>query len=163
MVRTAFWRTYPPNTNYGHLGPTSPIHKGPILDLQWSLTSPHLYTVSADGTLAFIDVTTGERVRRLRAHHGVVNSLDRALTGGTELIATAGDDGYVRIWDVEEEGRDAVQEWQIGCPVTAVCWSKDASQVFAAALDNEIHVSDNCSFFYDRRMGSLTRNCVSGI
>jgi len=138
----SFWRTYPPNTNYGHLGPTSPVHKGPILDLQWSLTSPHLYTVSADGTLAFINVTTGERVRRLRAHHGVVNSLDRTLTGGTELIATAGDDGYVRIWDVEEESRDAVQEWQIGCPVTAVCWSKDASQIFAAALDNEIHVYD---------------------
>lgn len=98
--------------------------------------------MSADGTLAFINVTTGERVRRLRAHRGVINSLDRALTGGTELIVTAGDDGYVRVWDVEEESRDAVQEWEIGCPVTAVCWSVDASQIFAAALDNEIHVSN---------------------
>ncbi|CAE6440317.1 unnamed protein product [Rhizoctonia solani] len=138
----SFWRTYPPNTNYGHLGPSSPIHKGPILDLQWSLNSPHIYTVSADGTLAFINVTTGERIRRLRAHRGVINALDRALTGGTELIATAGDDGFVRVWDVEEEGRDAVQEWEIGCPVTAICWSADASQLFAGALDNEIHVYD---------------------
>lgn len=132
----SLWRTYPPNSNYG-LVPS--LHKAAILDLQWSLVSPNIYTVSADHSLGTVDVTTGVRTRRIRgAHAGVINSIDRIVAGGTELIATGGDDNVVRVWDADH--KDPVAEWELGCPVTAVCWSADGSQVYAGAVDNAVHV-----------------------
>ena len=138
----ALWRTYPPNTNYGLL---SSHHKAPILDLQWSLFSPQLYTVSADQTLCFTDVTTGKRTRKIRAHRGIINALDRTMAGGAgiELLATASDDGTVRIWEGGEEGtKNSVAVFEFGCPVTSVAWSADGQNLYIGALDNEIHVYD---------------------
>ena len=137
---SALWRTYPPNTNYGLL---STIHKAPVLDLQWSLFSPLLYTVSADHTLAYTDLTTGQRVRRLRAHREIINSIDRTLAGGAgvELLASASDDGTVRVWEGgDEAGKDPVAVFELGCPATCVAWSADGATIYAGGLDNLIHV-----------------------
>ncbi|KDQ15481.1 hypothetical protein BOTBODRAFT_54751 [Botryobasidium botryosum FD-172 SS1] len=133
----SLWRTYPPNVNYGQI---VNLHKTAITDLQWSLNSPTIYTVSADHTLSQADVTTGTRTRRIRAHGGVINTIDRVLAGGTELLVTGADDGFIRIWEAGE--KEPVQQWKVGCPVTAACWSADGSQVFVGALDNEVHVYD---------------------
>ncbi|KII94704.1 hypothetical protein PLICRDRAFT_148813 [Plicaturopsis crispa FD-325 SS-3] len=138
----SLWRTYPPNTNYGLL---SNIAKAPILDLQWSLLEPSIYIVSADHTLSTIDVTTGQRTRKIRAHRGIINALDRTLAGGAgvELIATGSDDGTVKVWEGgEDAGKEAVAVFEVGCPVTCVAWSKDGATLYAGALDNEIHVYD---------------------
>jgi Prp8 binding protein len=141
MYCVALWKTYPPNANYGLL---STVHKAPILDLRWSLSSPLLYTVSADHTLAYTDLSTGQRVRRLRAHREVINSVDTTLASGAgvELVATASDDGTVRVWEGGDEGtKESVAVFEVGCPVTSVAWSADGATIYAAALDNEIHVS----------------------
>jgi WD40 repeat protein len=145
----ALWRTYPPNTNYGLL---STIHKAPVLDLHWSLFSPLLYSVSADHTLAYTDLTTGQRVRKLRAHREIINSLDRTLAGGAgvELLASASDDGTVRVWEGgDEAGKDPVAVFELGCPVTCVAWSADGATIYAGALDNGIHVGSPPLFLCD--------------
>ncbi|KAH9947217.1 WD40 repeat-like protein [Amylocystis lapponica] len=138
----SLWRTYSPNANYGLL---PNIHKAPILDLQWSLFSPLLYTVSADQTLNVMDLTTGQRVRKLRGHRGIINSLDRTMAGGAgvELLVTGADDGTVRVWEGGDEGpKQPISMFELGCPVTSVCWSADGANIYAGALDNEIHVLD---------------------
>jgi hypothetical protein len=65
-----------------------------IIDLQWSLCSPH--SVATDCTFTITDVTTGECVRRIQAHREIINAVDRSLAAGggmgTELVATASDD-----------------------------------------------------------------------
>lgn len=143
----SLWRTYPPNSNYGIL---PALHKAAILDLQWSLLSSNIYTVSADKILATTDVTTGQSVRRTRnAHAGVINALDRVVAGGTELLATAADDNLVRIW--ESDSKTTVDEWDVGSPVTSVCWSADGAQIYAGAVDNAIHVSVSLLDFQTRR------------
>ena len=139
-ISSALWRTYAPNTNYGLI---SNLHKAPILDLQWSLASQVLYTVSADHTLSVTDLTTGQRVRKLHAHRGIINSLDRTLAGGAgvELVVTGADDGTIRVWEGGDEGpKHPVSVYELGCPITSVCWSADGSSIYAGALDNEIHV-----------------------
>ncbi|KAH8834535.1 WD40-repeat-containing domain protein [Flagelloscypha sp. PMI_526] len=138
----SFWRTYPPNSNYGLL---PNMAKAAILDLQWSLCSPLLYTVSADHTLVYTDVNTGQRVRKIRAHKEIVNAVDRTMAGGsgTELVATAADDGTVKVWEGGDEGtKIPVATFDVGSPATAVCWSADGASVYVGALDNEIHVFD---------------------
>lgn len=70
----------------------------------------------------------------------MINSLDRVIAGGSELLASGGDDNYVRIWDAAGK-KEAVVEWNVGCPVTAVCWSADGAQVYVGAVDNAVHVS----------------------
>ncbi|KAG6839388.1 hypothetical protein C0991_003093 [Blastosporella zonata] len=134
------WRTYPPNTNYGLI---SSLTKAPILDLQWSLSSPVLYTVSADHLLSTVDLTTGQRLRKIRAHREIINTIDRTFAAGTELLATGSDDGTVKIWEGgEDAGKQAVATFELNCPVTSVCWSADGANVYIGALDNEIHVYD---------------------
>ncbi|PFH50425.1 hypothetical protein AMATHDRAFT_193270 [Amanita thiersii Skay4041] len=140
----SFWRTYPPNTNYGLL---SSHAKAPILDLQWSLCSPQLFSVAADHTLSYTDVTTGQRIRKIRAHREIINALDRSLAAGgsmgTELVATASDDGTVKVWDAGEDcTKIPVAQFTVGCPATSVCWSADGANLYVGALDNEIHVYD---------------------
>ncbi|KZT36669.1 WD40 repeat-like protein [Sistotremastrum suecicum HHB10207 ss-3] len=151
----SLWRTYPPTTNYGFL---TNVHKTAITDLQWSLTSSQLYTVGADGLLIMTDLTTGTRSRKIRAHRGVINSLDRTIAGaaGVELLATGGDDGFLKIWEESDEGKKApVATYDFGCPVTSVCWSADGTHVFVGALDNEIHI-------FDLRKGELWKESLGG-
>lgn len=87
---------------------------------------------------------TGQRAKRLRGHTGIINAISRTASGtaGAELLATAADDGTVRVWEGGEEGEKyPVAEWEIGCPVTAVAWGNDGNTVYIGALDNLIHVS----------------------
>lgn len=136
----ALWRTYPPNTNYALL---SSLAKAPILDLQWSLISPIIYTVAADHTLTLTNITTGQRIRKIRAHHEIINALDRTVAGGagTELVATGSDDGFVKVWEGGEDGgKQPIASFEVGCPVTSVCWGADGTNLYVGAVDNEIHV-----------------------
>jgi len=91
------------------------------------------------------DVTTGQRVRKIRAHREIVNTLDRTIAGsGTELLATGSDDGTVKIWEGgDEASKQAVATFEIGCPVTSVCWNKEGNAVYVGAIDNEVHVCLN--------------------
>jgi Prp8 binding protein len=109
--------------------------------------------VSADHTLTVTDVTTGEKLRRIRAHREIINTVDRTMAGGSgiELVATGSDDGTVKIWEGGDEAKKhPVASFAIGCPVTAVCWSADGNNVYIGAIDNEIHVSSApfCSRVY---------------
>lgn len=152
LYLTALWRTYAPNTNYGLL---SSHAKAPITDLQWSLSSQTIYTVAADHTLSITDVTTGERIRKIKAHREIINSVDRTMASGSgiELVATGSDDGTVKIWEGgEDANKTPVATLEVGCPVTAVCWSADGANVYAGAIDNEIHVSVFLSLRFFCRM-----------
>jgi Prp8 binding protein len=88
-------------------------------------------------------VTTGQRIRKIRAHREIVNSLDRTMgTGsGIELLATGSDDCTVKIWEGgDEAGKQPVATFDVGCPVTSVCWGLDGNSVYIGAIDNEVHV-----------------------
>jgi WD40 repeat protein len=95
------------------------------------------------------DVTTGQKTRKIRAHREIINSIDRTMASGsgTELLATGSDDGTVKIWEGgEDAGKQAVATFEVGCPVTSVCWSADGNSVYIGAIDNEVHVRPHVQF-----------------
>jgi len=91
------------------------------------------------------DVTTGQRTRKIRAHREIINSIDRTMASGsgTELLATASDDGTVKIWEGgPDAGKVPVSTLEIGCPATGVCWGADGNTIYVGAIDNEVHVRE---------------------
>ncbi|GAA5836778.1 hypothetical protein JCM11251_005785 [Rhodosporidiobolus azoricus] len=128
------WKTYGDCANYGILR----TGKGTPTSLAW--TSPTtLLAGSSDHTLFLFDLKTGEVVRRFRGHGAVVNAVDVQRGGaGRGLIASASDDGTVRVWS--QDAKEEIEVVELGYPITAVKWSEDGQSLFLGGLDNDIHV-----------------------
>jgi len=111
-----------------------------------------------------MDLDTGKRVKKISAHREIINALDRSMSGGsgTERIATASDDGTVKIWEGGEDARKEAQTTlKVGCPVTSVCWSADGNTIYAGAIDNEVHV--RCTYFSFRKGYSSSYSLTTDI
>lgn len=138
-IATALWQTYGENKNVGILAG----HSKAVTSLCWSnsapSSSPRLISSSADGTLIVWDASTGAKLRRLRGHKGIVNSVS-CTRGGREILVSGGDDGRVLLWDPYE--RTPLDVLDIGYPVTAVAFSDDGGQIYVGGLDNDVHVYD---------------------
>ncbi|GAA5979673.1 hypothetical protein JCM10908_003006 [Rhodotorula pacifica] len=128
------WRVYGDCQNYGVLR----LGKGTPTSIAY--TSPTtLIAGSSDHTVFLFDLKTGEVLRRFRGHKGVVNSVDVQRGGaGRGLIASASDDGTVRVWS--EDAKEELEVVELGYPITAVKWSEDGQSLFIGGLDNDVHV-----------------------
>ena len=132
------WRVYGDGerANFGVLKGQN----GAVTTLAWpSQGSPHLFAGSTDRTVATFDTTSGAIVRRHRGHRGIVNCVDVTRGGRRELVASASDDGLIKIWDIDS--KEAIDEVELGYPVTAIKWSEDGQQLYIGGIDNDIHVS----------------------
>ncbi|KAL2915674.1 hypothetical protein HK105_204859 [Polyrhizophydium stewartii] len=114
-------------------------HTGPIVQVQWSRDSARLFSASADASVAMWDAETGERVRRLKGHTGVVNSCS-ASRRGPELLASAADDSALLIWDLRQKA--PVKTFKGMVPLTAVAFSLDGGTVLAGGIDGDIKAWD---------------------
>lgn len=81
----------------------------------------------------------GIKLRRFRAHTGIINSVSTTRSG-RNLAVSGGDDGLVCIWDLNQ--KDPLDLIEVGYPVTAVEFAADNSKVFVGGLDNDVHVSE---------------------
>lgn len=86
-------------------------------------SSSTLVAGCTDHTLFLFDLKTGEAVRRFRGHKGIVNSVDVQRGGlGRGLIASASDDGTVRVWS--EDAKEEIEVVELGYPITAVSFAR---------------------------------------
>lgn len=66
-------------------------------------------TASADGTARVWQAEDGALLTELRGHPGAVRFAGFGLgrtTGGGTMVVTAGDHGFIRLWDFHREERD---------------------------------------------------------
>jgi len=114
-------------------------HTGPILQLTFSEDGDTIFTASTDKTVGVFDTMTGQRIKRMKGHLGMVNSVAVARDD-RPLVVSGGDDCHVRVWDRRQ--RQAVHNLNSEYQVTAVSFNNDATQVISGGLDNDIKIWD---------------------
>eukprot|EP00088_Acartia_fossae_P001565 TRINITY_DN1060_c0_g1_i1.p1 TRINITY_DN1060_c0_g1~~TRINITY_DN1060_c0_g1_i1.p1 ORF type:complete len:348 (-),score=60.46 TRINITY_DN1060_c0_g1_i1:445-1488(-) len=120
-------------------------HSGPIIQLCFSDDGDTIYTASTDKTVGLFDTMTGQRIKRLKGHTGIVNSVDVARDD-RPLIVSGGDDCHVRVWDRRQ--RLPVHNLNNEYQVTAVTFTNDGKQVVSGGIDNDLKI-------WDLRTGSV--------
>lgn len=117
-------------------------HKNAILDVKWTVDSEYVVTASADKTIGYYESYTGNRVKRLQGHEGIVNAVDTSRAN-SKIIASASDDKSVRLWDARLSSKNQ----QVGLleheyARTAVSFGLDGNMVYTAGIDNTITAWD---------------------
>eukprot|EP01135_Chromosphaera_perkinsii_P002720 Nk52_evm88s226 gene=Nk52_evmTU88s226 len=114
-------------------------HKGAVIEVDWTSDSKRVISASADKTVGVYDVESGQRIKKLKGHEQIVNSC-RAARGGSSLVASASDDGFVRVWDLRNP--KVVKAFNHGYQVTACCFDESTGKVFAGGIDNVVRAWD---------------------
>lgn len=129
------WRTYGDCQNYGHLTG----HRGAILSLHWSRASTHIFSASADTTLASWDLETGLRIRKHEGHTEIVNTL-AVSPRGEEILLSGSDDGCIGIWDARV--KRAVDFIETDFPITAIAVAEAGNEFYTGGIDCDVKVFD---------------------
>jgi len=126
-------------------------HKNAVTEVCWSRDNMYafiqyhtnrpssLYSSSVDKTVAVWDAASGERIKQLKGHGGIVNAVSTNRTG-SPLIASASDDGFIKVWDPRE--KRPVANLGMEFPMTAVDFSHDGTLVFGGGVDNVVRAWD---------------------
>ncbi|VDL62249.1 unnamed protein product [Hymenolepis diminuta] len=125
------WETYGECDNVAVM----PGHGGAILDLAVSTDGELLYSASSDKTVAIWDLNVCQRVKKIRGHQNIVNSVDIARRG-PQMIVSGSDDGTVRLWDRRQ--KTEVQNFQNTYQVLSVTFNDTAEMIFSGGIDNII-------------------------
>ncbi|KAI0464921.1 hypothetical protein LJB42_000136 [Komagataella kurtzmanii] len=108
-------------------------HKNGITSLMWSSDDSHLYSSSADSTLALWDLETGKKLLKFQGHKSIVNQLDL-----DSQMASVGDDGKCLIWD--PRSKHPVASIETNYPLTSVVVTDN--RVYFSGIDPTIHAYD---------------------
>jgi len=137
-------------------------HDATILDLKFNTDGSAIFTASVDKTVGMFDTETGERVKRMKGHKGIVNACSVSRRGD-QLVASASDDCTVKIWDTRR--RHAVKTLQLNYQVTAVCFDDTAQNIVTAGIDNDVRLwsinSDKAPIAMYGHKDTITDLCLS--
>lgn len=114
-------------------------HNNAVLEIAWNNDGSQLYSASADKSGSIWDIETGRRIKRIKEHTSIVNSI-ACNRKGAPILLTGSDDGTAKLWDPRQ--RTSVFTYERGTPVTAVALAQDANTVFVGGIDNEVAVFD---------------------
>ncbi|KNC86019.1 U5 small nuclear ribonucleoprotein [Sphaeroforma arctica JP610] len=113
-------------------------HTNAVMQVDFASGGGELLSCSADKFLALWNVSTGERIKKIRGHTAVVNSCCPSRVG--TLACSGSDDGTVKLWDFRE--KKAVATLSNRYQVTGVCFSADAQRIYSGSIENTIKCWD---------------------
>jgi WD40 repeat protein len=121
-------------------------HDGPVDNAAFSSDGSRIVTGSVDGTVRVWDAESGDELRVLRCHEGILSA---ALSTDGRQVATAyGDvttgEGSAQIWDVESGTELHVLRGHDGI-VWSAAFSPDGSRVVTASRDGTARIWDAMS------------------
>jgi WD40 repeat protein len=73
-----------------------------VFEVEFIPESDLILTSDFEGTISLWNTTTAQRVSRTQCHAQYIPSLD--LSSDLSILATAGNDGSVKLWPLEDEG-----------------------------------------------------------
>jgi Prp8 binding protein len=129
------WNVYGECENWAVM----PGHGGVIMEIKFNYDGTELMSCSTDKTICIWDLTSCERVKRLKGHSSFVNSIDVSKKD-SRLICSGSDDATVKVWDRRKKGH--VFDFDSKFPVLSVAFNENGDQIFSSGIDNEIKVWD---------------------
>jgi WD40 repeat protein len=117
-------------------------HTGRIFDLVFSPDGKFLASGGRDGTVILRNAKTWERVELAPIERDSGGVLCVAFDGGSRLLAAAGADGVIRIWDVRS-GKSALETpIKLTGMIHSIALSPNGKRLAAAGAQQSIHLFD---------------------
>lgn len=110
-----------------------------VLSVAWSPDGRWIASTGDRGTVTIWDAVSGQQVRTLVGHQGLVNSIAWSRDG--QRLLTAGDDGTARIWEATD-GRELRPLPILGGKVFAAAWKPDGRAVVTAVENGTAQIWD---------------------
>eukprot|EP00347_Sterkiella_histriomuscorum_P007142 403350108 len=161
-----FWDVFDPECkNFGVLKG----HSNAILDLVWGQDNTRVYTASSDRQIFVWDTEDFQRVRKLKGHTAVVNSVDCQKIG-SEILVSGSDDYSVKLWDARV--RNHISSYELNYQITSVCHtdtvtgislSKNGNFLVSNSMDNTVKVWDIRPYIQDNDDSKRCQNTLFGI
>ncbi|XP_021752836.1 protein NEDD1-like [Chenopodium quinoa] len=119
-------------------------HTGSISSAMYNCKDEHLASISTNGDLLVHNLASGSRAAELKDPHGqMLRVLDYSRVS-RHLLATAGDDGSVHLWDTT--GRSPKVSWlkQHSAPTAGLSFSPSNDKMIATVgLDKKLYTFDS--------------------
>lgn len=115
------------------------------MDARSSCDSSHIASGGLDKCIFLWDVSTGQVVKRYRAHHGFINCVQ--FNEESTVILSGSIDCSVKTWDCKSRSKDPIQEFkEAKDSITSITVSN--YEIITSSLDGKVRR-------YDLRNGKL--------
>ncbi|CAH2355086.1 putative pre-mRNA-splicing factor Cwf17p [[Candida] railenensis] len=106
-------------------------HKSAVTSIRWFWDNSVIASSSADATVGFWDVETGQRIRKCVGHELCVNEV--SISKQSDLVLSVSDDGWTCIWDKRE--KHATIEIETEYPLLTGTFNSEGSVFYTSGIE----------------------------
>lgn len=111
-------------------------HSNAVTDLSWSYDDSIIASSSADKSIMLWDVYKTTRIKKLKEHSNVVNSVSFNRQN-SEVMVSSGEDCRLIMWDLKQ--RKSVLNFTHNSQLTSCFVTNSNERIYFSGIDNQIH------------------------